>query len=318
MYMPVLKRISLIIPFLLLFIVSFSQETPVAPVSYRLFSPFIFNPAVAGSKDFLSTDIITSFHGKDYAAIISANTRLMRKQGSYVSSQGIREFTRIGTGISVFRENRSISRTTGASASLAYHIPLNSTNLSFLSVGASAKAYRHEFDGDTGTGYGAADFSDPGADAGVYYYSPKFHAGFSVTNIFRSPVNTDSTASYRAPWSRQFYFHTGYKFLLSRSLNMVLEPSLIIVSGDTLHRDLKKWIKPALKLYAGDFCLGTYFNDFDNLSFFFQFRYPKFYAGTYFEFPRHTSFYRKTLTVEIAAGINLWGNNSGYSERSRW
>ncbi len=316
--MPVLKRVFLILLFLPIYLGSFSQETPLSPVSYRLFTPFVFNPAIAGSKDFLSADMITSFHGNDFAAIISANTRLMKKQGSFVSSPGLKEFTRIGTGISVFSENTSSSRSSGASAAFSYHIPLNSRNLSFLSVGASAKAYRHRFDGDTSLGFEAANFSDPGADAGIYYYSPKLYAGFSVTNIFSSPAKNDTLAVYRAPWSRHFYFHAGYKFLLSRSMNLVLEPSLLLISGDTMQRDLKKWIKPALKIYAGDFCLGTYLNDFDNLSFFFQFRYPRFYAGTYFEFPRHTSFYKKTLTVEIVAGINLWGNNSGYSERGRW
>lgn len=316
--MPVLKRILLVFLLLPLYLVSFSQETPLTPVSYRLFTPFIFNPAVAGSKDFLSADMITSFHENDYAGIVSANTRLMKKQGNYVSSPGIMEFTRIGTGISVFHEKMSSSRSTGASASFAYHLPLNSRNLSFISIGASAKVLHHQFEGDTITGAGAAEFTDPGADAGIYYYSPKFYAGLSVTNIFCASPGNDSLPSSRAPWSRQFYLHAGYKFLISSSMNLVVEPSLILISGDTLQRDLKKWIKPALKVYAGDFCLGTYLNDFDNLSFFFQFRYPKFYAGTYFEFPRHTSFYRETLTVEIAAGVNLWGNKSGYSERSRW
>jgi type IX secretion system PorP/SprF family membrane protein len=186
----------------------------------------------------------------------------MKKQGSYVSSPGIKEFTRIGTGLSVFQQNMGRARTTGASAAFSYHIPLNSTNLSFLSVGASAKTLSHSFDGDTSLGFAAAKFSDPGADAGIYYYSPKLYAGFSVTNILISPAKTDSVPSYRAPWSRQFYFHAGYKFLLSRSMNLVLEPSLMLISGDTMQRDLKKWIKPALKIYAGDFCLGTYFNDF--------------------------------------------------------
>ncbi|MDX9810887.1 MAG: PorP/SprF family type IX secretion system membrane protein [Bacteroidales bacterium] len=316
--MPLLKRVFLIFLLLQLCLGSFSQETPLSPVSFRLFTPFVFNPAIAGSKDFLSADMITSFHGKDYAAIISANTRLMKKQESFVSSTGLKEFTRIGTGISVFSENMSLAASSGASAAFSYHIPLNSRNLSFLSVGASAKAYRHSFDGDTSLGFEAARFSDPGADAGIYYYSPRLYAGFSVTNIFSAPPEKDSIPSYRAPWSRHFYFNAGYKFIVSRSMNLVVEPSILLISGDTMQRDLKKWIKPALKIYAGDFLLGTYLNDFDNLSFFFQFRYPRFYAGTYFEFPRHTSFYRKTLTVEVAAGINLWGNKSGYSERSRW
>jgi len=76
----------------------------------------------------------------------------MKKQESFVSSTGLKEFTRIGTGISVFSENMSLAASSGASAAFSYHIPLNSRNLSFLSVGASAKAYRHSFDGDTSLG----------------------------------------------------------------------------------------------------------------------------------------------------------------------
>lgn len=44
--------------------VSNGQETPVNPISHKIFTPFIFNPAITGSKDFLSLDLIAGVQNK--------------------------------------------------------------------------------------------------------------------------------------------------------------------------------------------------------------------------------------------------------------
>ncbi len=316
--MPAVKKVVFVLILMFLFKVSGGQESPSDPVSYRLFSPFLFNPAVAGSKDFMSVDFVAGFHGKDYSQVLSANTRLLKRSPDYVSSSSASEFTNFGLGVSAFQEYNTLTRSSGVITSLSYHIPVDRSGLTFFSIGASAKGYFHHFKGDTSLDLGPEKFRHPDADIGIYYYTPDFYAGISMTNLFSSPPDRDTLNGYHNPVSRHYYFNAGYKFVLSRPLKIVMEPSVILVTGDTIHSDLKKLIKPGLKIYAGDFCIGTYINNFDNMSFFFQFRYPKFYAGTYFEFPRQTSFYKTSLRVEIAAGVNLWGNKSGYSERSRW
>lgn len=294
------------------------QQVPFNPVSYKIFIPSLLNPAIAGSKDFFSTDIIAGFYAKNYSQVLSGNARIIKKVPQYVSSYVAPKFTGIGIGYAVFNEMNSDSRNIGLSAAGSYHLTLNKKALSFLSIGIAAKGIYHHYDGDSDLNIPVKDFYIPGLDAGLYFYNPSFYAGISATNILGRPVDPDTLNTYIIPISRQYFFLAGFKFLISRPLKLVLEPSVILMTDDTLSLDIKETIKPALRLYAGDFCLGTYFNDLDKISFFFEFRYPRFYIGTFFELPKDTPFYKKSLTAELVLGFNLSSNSSGYTDRSRW
>lgn len=316
--MPVIRKT----PFLLLLLccinTSSGQEIPVNPVSYKLFTPFLFNPAIAGSKDFLSADIIAGFNGKNHSQVLSGNARLARKSPQYTSSSKSYEFTGIGLGGALFSEVNSVGRNGGVLISGSYHKPLSSNALSFISAGIAARGFYHHYNGDEDLDIASADFWFPNIDAGLYYYDPRFYAGISGTNLLGRPANRDTLSTYLIPATRQFFLYAGVKLVVSRALNIVVEPSLIAVTDDSLSFDIRKSIKPALRIYAGDFCTGTYFNDFERISFFFQFRYPRFYVGTFFELPRNTPFYKMPLTAEVALGINLSKTNTGYSIRSHW
>ncbi len=111
---------------------------------------------------------------------------------------------------------------------------------------------------------------------------------------------------------------TGYKFVLSRSLNIVLEPSLIVNLNDSLDFDKKETYNPMLKLYMDAFCLGAYLHNYDNLTFFFQYKFPKLYIGTLVDFPRNVPFYKQDLTVEIVAGVNFGGPAHTSGNRYQW
>ena len=300
------------------FSISSGQEIPLNPISYKLFTPFLFNPAIAGSKDFFSTDIIAGFRGKNHAQIISGNTRLIKKvPGSVASGRGF-DFTGIGVGGAIFNEVNDSSQTVGFVATGSYHYALDSRALSFLSAGIALRGFYHHYDGNTDHGIPLEDHYFPNIDAGLYYYNPYFYAGLSGMNLLGRPSNRDTLSTYLIPVTRQYFFYTGFKLVLSRSLDIVIEPSVIIITDDSLSMDPKRSIKPALRLYAGDFCLGTYFNDFERVSFLFQFRYPRFYVGTFFELPKNTPFYKKPLTAELAFGLNLSKTKAGYSVRSHW
>ena len=206
----------------------------------------------------------------------------------------------------------------GISAAVAYHIPLSKKALSFLSLGASVKGMYHFYEGNPDRSMPYKEFYFPNVDVGLYLYNPKAYAGLSVTNLLDPPKDTATLTNYRIPLSRQYNFIAGYKIVLSRELNLVLEPSILIHTDDSLSFDIKENIEPALKLYAGNFCLGTYFNDYSKISFFFQYRYPSFYVGTYFALPKNSPFFKKSLTSEIAFGINFSHNKSGYTKNGHW
>ncbi len=316
--MPINLKAILISVLFLLSTVSYGQQIPVNPVSHRLYSPFILNPAVAGSKDYFSTDIIAGFQGRTYSQLISSNTRISRKIPGYHSSPSSRGFTRIGAGALVFNDMREDTITSGAGAAFSYHFPLNKESLSFISAGVTVKGIYHIYKGNEDLNIPSKEFMYPDLDAGIYYYSPDLYAGLSVTDILGPPDDPDTINTYVNKASRRYNLTAGYKIVLSRSLNLILEPSLIIVTDDSLSFDLKENIQPALRFYAGNFCLGTYFNDYSKVSFFFQYRYPKFYVGTYFALPKDSPFFKRSPTAEIAIGINFSKNNSGYTKNGHW
>ena len=55
------------------------QSTPFNPVSQRIFTPFVFNPAITGSKDFSSIYTIAAFQKGATSQIISGEGRLSKK-----------------------------------------------------------------------------------------------------------------------------------------------------------------------------------------------------------------------------------------------
>jgi type IX secretion system PorP/SprF family membrane protein len=298
--------------------ISVGQQVPLTPISYRVFSPFLFNPAIAGSKDFPSLDLIVANQGKLNAQVLSANARIVKKGPSYFLSPKLNEFTNIGIGGSVFNEVTSEYENTGASFTLSYQIPLDKQRLSYLSFGASIKGVYNTMDSILSTDPGLSRPSKTtfyvNPDFGIYYYRPSFFAGISSTNLLGSPKKADSLGLGGIPVTRQYYFQAGYKILISRSYNIVLEPSLIINANDSSTFKTSDILKPMLKVYLDNFCAGTYFNDFNNYSVFFQFKYPRFSIGAFFQLPKNSPYFKKELTAEFMLGINLSKN----SPRNHW
>ncbi|NMD02881.1 MAG: type IX secretion system membrane protein PorP/SprF, partial [Bacteroidales bacterium] len=124
-----LSKIFLSVLFLIPAIALNGQETPYQPISYRVFTPFIFNPAVAGSKDFTSVDLIASMQNNSYSQIASANTRLWRKGPGYTVSPKLRKYSNIGVGGAMFNDVYGLTRNLGVSLTGAYHIALNEKEL---------------------------------------------------------------------------------------------------------------------------------------------------------------------------------------------
>jgi type IX secretion system PorP/SprF family membrane protein len=318
--MQVSKR-SLVLVFLLVpFITNLliGQELPLNPVSSRIFTPFIINPAIAGSKDYSSADILISSYGKSNAQLAGTNLRLSTSRKEYFSSLSTPEFTNIGIGGYLFNEKNDISTNVGFGATAAYHLPMDQNELSFLSFGVTAKAVYNDYEGNTDLGLPPETNFFPNVDAGIYYYSTNLFAGISATNLLGNPKKPDSTGFSIIPVSRQLYLMAGYKLLLSNRYNIIIEPSVIINTNDSFSGEIIDMIKPGLKLYASNFCAGTYFNDFDKISFFFQYKYPKIYIASYFELPLNAPYYKQPILAEIAIGLNLSAFRSGVSRRNHW
>lgn len=313
-----MKKVFLIFAVILFTASSYGQSLPFYPVSYRIFNPLMLNPGFAGSKDFFSADILAGFQGEIYSQMISSNTRLSKKVPGYLLSSRSTEFTNFGVGGTLFNTIDEYTQSSGAAGSFAYHLPINKQSLTFLSIGASVKGTYHRFKGDPDLSLPSKDFLFPNADFGVYLYNPSFFAGLSAINLLGRPEDKDTISNYLIPVSRQYNFQGGVKIVVSRSLRLVVEPSVLIHTDDSLTFDVKENIEPMLKVYAGNFCLGTYFNDYSKISFFFQYRFPRLYVGTFFALPKDSPYFKESPTTEIAVGINLSRNKSGFTKNSHW
>jgi len=300
------------------FFTTYGQETPLHPVSIKIFSPFMFNPAIAGSKDFLSFDLIAALQNKSYTQVLSGNTRLLKSARYYYSKSDTKLFSNVGLGGAVFNDLSGNYRNMGISVAGAYHIPLDAKNLSFFSIGVAAKGIYNRYPGDTLIGNPEKNTMFPNADAGLYYYNPTFYIGISASNILGNPGNPDSLDFFSIPVSREYFLTAGFKLVLSRQLNIVLEPSVIVNANDSFQVFVKEMIHPGLRIYLGNFCLGSYLNDYNKIPFFFQYKYPGFYIGTFFELPRNTPFFKKEITAEIALGVNISYKKLKFRRSGHW
>lgn len=295
-----------------------AQHTPLKPISGRVFTPFIINPAIAGSKDYMALDIAATIQGPDMSQLLSGNSRIAKKGPRYFGAPVSKSFTRFGAGASLFNDVSGISRNMGFNAAASYHIPLDNKNLTFLSGGVALKGIYNMMDSIADLGAPERNDFIPNIDAGIYLYGQSFYAGLSATNLLGNKADSADMAIYNIPVSRQYFFLAGYKLLLSRSLNIVLEPSLIINLDDSLHFDKKQTYNPMLKLYMDAFCVGAYLHDYNNLTLFFQYKFPRLYIGTLVDFPRNVPFYKRDLTIEIAAGLNFGGITTSSRNRYQW
>ena len=145
--------------------------------------------------------------------------------------------------------------------------PLDDKNLSFLSGGITVKGIYNMMDSISEVAPSKNSFI-PNIDAGVYYYGQNLFAGISAGNLLGNMLDSADNEIYNVPVSRQYFLIAGYKFVVSRSLNIILEPSLIINLDDSLNFDKKETYNPMLKLYMEDFCIGAYLHNYNNTDLF--------------------------------------------------
>jgi type IX secretion system PorP/SprF family membrane protein len=315
----IINRIIIISIFVFSFCTARGQQTPFNPVTYWVFTPYIYNPGMVGSKDYISAGINAAFRANSNSQLLSGNSRISKTRSGYFSSPDIVEFKNVGIGGSVFRDLIGISKNIGMSVSVSYQIPLNTRQLSFISLGVSLKGVYNTL--DNGADGPARSFKKtfyPDLDLGIYYYSTSFFTGISTTNIMGNPFKSDSLAIFRIPVSRQYFFTAGLKILLSKPMNIVLEPSVLIVANDSAMSNIADNIIPIIKLYLEDFCFGTSYSNKGTISFFTQYRYPKFYVGAYYEIPKNTPYFKKTPIVEFTLGLNIQTDKSRLSNHSHW
>ncbi|MEM6967464.1 MAG: type IX secretion system membrane protein PorP/SprF [Bacteroidota bacterium] len=219
-----------LIPILLLFFsfsfLSHAQQDGM--FTKYMFNTLSYNPAYAGSKEYMSLVAIYrdqwwGMEGSPHTQTISFHTPFKE---------------RIGLGFNISNDKIGVSGSTIGSLSYAYRVPFGEGKVS-LGLQATFMNYRADFDRltykdprvqDESFNGNDANIFAPNFGAGIFYYSEKFYAGFSVPHLLNTDLRNDVITTNRwAQLYRHYYFTMGVAIPI-RGEDLVFKPSLLIKS----------------------------------------------------------------------------------------
>ena len=205
-----------------------------------MFNSQIFNPAYAGSKDYLSANILyreqwwgltqSDADGKSFK--YSPTTQTFALQSPIGN--------RVSLGLSAINDKVGITSSTTINAVYAYHFPFAKGELS-IGLQGGLMNWRADWSRLTYKDPRARDLVYSGEEAtrlvpnvgvGLYYFTEKFYAGFSVPHIIESELRELDQSEFNkgkniAKLYRHYYFMTGAAIELSGK-SLIFKPSLLI------------------------------------------------------------------------------------------
>jgi type IX secretion system PorP/SprF family membrane protein len=220
---------------------SFGQQDPM--FTQYMFNSLTFNPAYAGSKNYLSANILYRTQWAGWNSRANGLNPDLTTGGAPVSQT----FTihtpvnkRIGVGLAVVNDKVGASESTGANLSYAYRIPFAEGNLA-LAVQGGVINYRGDFRNLIARDIDDPAFIDeqpnvwrPNFGTGIYYNSDRFYAGVSVPRLLevtlRDPMSSTSRVKELVKSYRHFYFTMGGAIPLNGNQDFVFKPSFLVKS----------------------------------------------------------------------------------------
>ena len=197
-------------------------------VSQYMFNHMLLNPAYAGSKDYMTATLL---YRKQWVDFKGAPTTQV------ASIQGPLGLSNFGWGALVSHDKIGVTDRTDFYANAAYQLPLNQKwKLGVgMRVGGGYYSYKNsdliywDANDPSFAGDRVSKFL-PNVGAGVYLYSDKFYAGFSVpTLISYDPTKSLSINSSGevVPQQVRHYFGTvGYAWEMNQ--DVVFKPSILV------------------------------------------------------------------------------------------
>jgi type IX secretion system PorP/SprF family membrane protein len=235
-YQKGLKRFFLGSKLSLLFsVIIFAQESSIYHNYYL--SPFIINPAIAGSDYYPSVELSMK---RQWTGINDAPTTLLAagsmRFGTFgfynpdglVNKTGLNLKDKVGLGAAFFSDLDGPQHTTGGLLTYAYHIQLNS--ISRLSFGLSFSGTYYSLnegilkpiDPDSYLFSGNENKFRANISSGTYYYSNNYYAGVSFTKLLPDV----SAVNENVEEHPSIFLMGGYKFLREKPNN--LEQTIVL------------------------------------------------------------------------------------------
>lgn len=172
-----------------------------------MFNQLSYNPAYAGSYDFMSINAVHrsqwwGIEGAPVSQTFTIHTPLAKNK--------------VGVGLSLINDKIGPDvGTTTANLSYAYHIPVGVGKLS-VALQGGVMNYRANFNKLNRHEYGDIAFSNmkpnrwlPNFGAGIYYYAKHFYIGASVPHILNNDLRTEEGSQRWAMQTRHYYFMAG-------------------------------------------------------------------------------------------------------------
>lgn len=321
------KRTLIFILLLLSVLFAHGQQAPI--FSQYVLNEFIINPSVAGRDGMVSIGLTgrkqwlgwehapenysTSISGR----ILKSTSVFKPKRRSGPSSLKRGATGRVGLGAAIQRDNNGAVSRTNVNLTYAYHVPMFQSQLSF---GFTLLMNQFSIDGDL------AEVGDPGdpvnsligtstyspdAAMGMDYSTTQYHIGFSVFNLFQSPVKFgETTIQYRELKQQRHYYILGtYKGKLPSYQSWAYEPSIMFRGTENLKGTLEGSMR---FIYDEEYWFGVSFRSTKDIIVLLGLKVNKMYFGYSFDYGFSELSRLSYGSHEVVMGIKLGDSTRRY------
>ena len=203
-----------------------------------MFNEMIINPAYAGARECLSATLL---YRNQWSGIAGAPVTETFNIHSPIANQ------KMGLGLSIVNDKITVMQNTGVFANYAYRLPLTKGKLSF---GLQAGVVNHYeklnelTPGQSNDPQFAASTPKlllPNAGFGLFYYTDKFYAGFSIPKLILNTVDASENKKVTNKASaKDWHWHLSAGYIASLSETIKLKPTVMIkkVGGSPTELDL--------------------------------------------------------------------------------
>ena len=280
-----------------------AQQLPM--YSQYMNNRFLLNPAVAGSENCIPIRLTVR---QQWVGIQNAPSTQALSAHAKIANQ------KIGVGGYVFSDRFGIDSKTGFQASFSYILPIRLFE-SELALGLSFMGFQYAFNSSDAK---ITDLNDPtvsgtiesafvpDANFGVYWHNNDFFVGLSANQLVEYKVQFSGLDATENTLQRHFFLMGGYKFELSKSVE--LEPSVMLkyVTSAPLNTDINvKAIYNKNYWFGVSYRSGVPFNTGNSLVAMIGTKYKKFYIAYAYDYIFSNLGNYSSGNHEIMIGINI-------------
>lgn len=191
-----------------------------------MFNSLTYNPAYAGSKDFMSIGVL---HRQQWLGIEGAPVTQTATLHTPLANE------RVGVGLALINDKIGPTNTTGASVSYAYRIPVGAGLRLSVGLQGGVESWRANWSKITLQNQGDGVFDEtpnrwlPNFGAGLFLFGERFYAGLSSPHLIEYDLrdNDDPNVAIYSRRYRHYYGAVGAAFPV-RGDDIIFKPSLLV------------------------------------------------------------------------------------------